>query len=702
MAGDLFDEAEIGARERIGSTVSKVGGDLLDEAEVVEGNIKELPASVQKKINDDERTKLFDAINADMGVLEKFAVGAGRGITTIGRAVGLADPEDPGTTEAFGRLKEDSTAASIGEIVGEAAPFLPLGVASGAIKSLAPRVAASVGIGAAEGAAITRGKGGGTTETIGGAGIGGVVAGGLEAISPVLGKLGGALFKRLGRTPKGPLLDDLGIPTEEFKKALADTNTNFSDLTKEAVEEVNIQGLDITQATRKARFESQGIPSTAGDITQDFRQQAAESRLLSQATDESGEALRGLRAQQSTAFEEEASKLVNELGVADDVGESIKDALSGRKKLLNKEKRDLYNSVFDANPDVKAVPIITDNISAALPDVDTLDDLSITSPEAVDKVKAAMARFGISVGEEADQILKDKKLTVQPLTAGNFERFRKTINAIERSDLTGAAKVITGPIKRALDEEGDLIADAIKASDVKGGEFIETLKQARSVTRQVKTEFSPQAITGRLVDVKRDGVTPIIESSKVVRELLRPTAPIENVQKVVESLSKAGKEGSKGLKDLQASVVMNALDNAFKAASRKTAGVQTVGGNQFAKSLTDLGEDKLKLIFKGNTKGLQRLKNLKQTALDITPADAATPKGSAPIILDAINAAGRMPGLAAVKQVAEFVVKAGADERAIRRAMNSRPAFKRAVTIVEQEFPALAAPLGVSFIVSEE
>jgi len=252
---------------------------------------------------------------------------------------------------------------------------------------------------------------------------------------------------------------------------------------------------------------------------------------------------------------------------------------------------------------------------------------------------------------------------------------------------------------RALDEEATLVGQAIDARKPSSGpidaNIVETLKEARGRVRTIKTEFSPQAISGRLIDTKRDGVTPVIEASRVTRQLLSPTAPIEDLKRTLQSLSKAGKKGGRAIKDLQASVILNALDDALNAPSRKTSGIQTIGGNQFAKSLEKFGDDKLDLLFKGNPKDLARLRGLKQTARDITPTSGAVPKGSAPVIMDMLKRTGRVPGLAPIMDAINLVVKAGADDRAVARALRSKPEARRILEALERDFPSLAVALAI-------
>ena len=470
----------------------------------------------------------------------------------------------------------------------------------------------------------------------------------------------------------------------------------FGQATREAAE----ARLDPTQLARQQRFEAQGIPATRGDITQAFTAQAEEARLISSATQEAGEPLRQLRLQQSEAFVGKVNELVDSLGVPSRTGDSLKEALSGRKKLLRKEKNALYKKVADTSPDIANAPIITDDIIAALPNPDTLEDIAIVGAN-VTGLKNALVRFGVDRSPAAIATFTEAGGTITPLTLGNFDRFRKLLGGLDRADQTGSMKVATGPIRRVLDEEAAFIDGAIKSANITDESIVSTLKEARGRVRELKTEFSPQAITGRLVDVKRDGVTPIIESSKVVNELLRASSPIENLERVVSSLSKSAK-GKKAIKDLQSNVVLDTLNAALRAPSRKTSGIETFGGNQFAKALDKFGDDKLELLFKTDKQALKTLRDLKQTGLDISPTAAAIPRGSAPVILDIMRRVGRAPGVASVIDVATFVAKAGADDRAVRRAFKANPEKAMLAKVVSRDFPNLAERLGIIVIVDDE
>lgn len=710
---DLLDELGSQSSERIGGNVKRIGGDLLDEAGIKSNNYEMLSPKLTARQATDEHIKLLDQINSDMTGFQKFLVGAGRGFTTVARGLGLADPEDPATKQAFERLSKDSMAASAGELVGESAPFLAAAPLAGAglttatgatiipaAQTLAGKIVGSTILGAAQGGILAHGKGADPVETMASAGVGGAVAGSIEALIPVLGKLGRAVFAKLGREPKGPLLTPDGTPTPELQKALQETGTSFDDLTKNAFALVNKPGVDANQAARAARFSDQGIPATQGDITQNFAQQATEQRLFSQAGNEASEPLRQMKLAQSEAFKSKVNELVDSLGVPDDVGASVKAALEGRKQLLQNQKSALYKKVAETAPETAKIPLFTDKIMESLPGKQELRRLSRLSGSQINAVDDLLVEFGINKTDDAVAAFTKAGGEITPLNIGNLEDFRAALNQIDRADSTGAASVAIGPIRAALDNESDIVAQSI--GNNAAGNVLDTLKQARQTVRTMKTEFSPQSITGRLIDVKRDGVTPVIEASRVTKELLKPgDAGIENLQRTLTSLRAAGDPGRKAIMDLQASTVLHALEASLKAPSRKVSGVETVGGDQFAKALNNLGEDKLKEIFKGNEKMLARLMNLKQTALDMSPAAAATPKGSAPVILDILNRAGSLPGLAAFRDAVNAVVRAGSDERAVRRAMNAKPAYKQVLTSFEKDFPAIASAIGVSAVVPQ-
>lgn len=659
-----------------------------------------------------EKEREFRALNDSMSTGEKFLVGIGKGMHTIGRGIGVLDDVHPSARQAGNMLTEDSGAAMAGDIAGMAAATLPamLPISGAGLKTygagrvlipaaekLLTRIGLGAITGATEGAVVARGEGGDADQTLAG-GVGGAAIGGaMEILIPVLGRMGSRVFNALGRKPKGALITAAGEPTEELLAALKESGTTFDALTDDAVEFIANQkpGAVADEVARLARFKSQGIRATKGDISQGFADQAAESRLLSMAQNDAAEPLRQYKLGQSNDFVKAVNDLVDGLGVPDEAGASIKSALAGRESLLRSQKNALYKQAAEMAPELNQVPIFGDAIIEALPDKRTLRRLSRMEGSQIRALQDMLVEFGLDTSDEAVEAFTKSGGEITPLTLGNLEDFRAGLNLISRADKTGAANVAVGPVLGALDGEADEIAKALADSGIDAGEeVLATLGAARSTTRQLKTEFSPNSVVGRLTGKKPDGFTPIVEASKVTKEIARQ--PVEQVQLTMSSLFKAGDEGKKAIADMQASVVLEALESALKAPSRKTAGIETVGGNQFAKYLDKFGDDRLAILFKGNEKALTALRGLKQTGLDMMPADRAVPKGSAPVILDALNRLGRAPGVAAVVEAASFVLRAGSDERAVAKAIAAKPEWVRAVSEMDRIAPNVVTALGLS------
>lgn len=654
----------------------------------------------------------FSQLAKEPGMFEAGAIAAGRGLTQLGRAVGLVEEADPAETAAFEALqKERPITTAIGEAVGEAAPFLLPGAGIGAIPSFAGRIVAATGLGLTEGGLISKSRG---EDVATGAGIGGVIAGGFEAVFPIIGRMGGKLIRKItGKAARGSVLDAAGRPSAELKQALDASGLSFDDLADEAIKTLKATkpGADPEQAARLARIQSLGAPATTGDVTQEFAQQAAEARLVESSADVLGDPLRTLRLEQSRAFKSQLDNQINKLGVSDEVGDSIKSALEGRKKLLTADKNKLYKQVAEASPDIKAAPIITDTIAEAIPADDILDDLAVTAGEgAIEKVDDLLVKFGINkTTEDVERFLsktfRGRAATIDPLNVGNFERFRKSLNAID--DPTGALSVYIGPVKRALDSEAGLIDDALRGAGITDESILAPLKEARGLVRQIKTEFSPEAISGRLIKAKRDGVTPLVESSKVFNELMGGQKAPELVERTIESLSKS-ESGKKAIGDLQARTIIDLLDNAFKAQTRKISGERVFGATAFNKRLEQIGERRLKAVFSTRPGVLKKIKEVGSVAGELTPPSGAVPKGSANAILDALNRTGimaitaKIPGGGLLVETIRTVVDKGASRKTLDAALKARPHIKKMATFIANDAPGLAAPLGIAFLTKEQ
>lgn len=649
--------------------------------------------------------------NEGLGPWGAFKVAAGRGFNTIGRGLGLAGKEDPLVTAHYNRLQELSPVSSgIGEIAGEAAPFAPLGVGVGAIRGTGARILAATGLGATEGATIAAGRGQSFNEILDTAGLGGVVAGGFEAAFPVLGRIGGEVVLRAtGRTPRGALFDSAGNPSTELTAALDKLGMSLNDLANETVFTLRMQkaGISPEEAARFARFQELGIPATRGNVTQDFAQQATEERLANTASLAASQPIRDIQLRQSEAFQNGITDMVNALGVTQETGGLVKEALTSLETGLKSNKNELYRRMAEESPHVMSMPIIPDQIRAALPDAAQMRRVSRIPGNTVDALNDLLVEFGIDSSSESVERFTRAGGEIIPLNLGNMEEFRAALNQLggsptAQSSGERAMSGIVGRLKGALDEEAEVLEQTLLAANPSQASVLEPLREARSIVARLKTEFSPQSIVGRLTDARPDGVTPVIEASRVYDSVLGPNQPIEYLERTVDALKESGAPGRAALNALQAEAVMRALDDALRAPSRKTSGIQTVGYPQFVRSLNKVGEDRLGILFSSNPQALQRLQMFRSAAEDIMPDARATPRGSAPVILDVMNRLGRSPGVAAFVDAVKFVVNAGSDERAVRRALESKPEMRRALTQIQNDYPSFAAAVGIPVLSLEE
>lgn len=634
----------------------------------------------------------------ERGGLETFAGSVGKGVANVARGLGLMDEAGQREKQRFAASEEAyPITTTAGEVIGEALPFAPLVVATGAIPAFGTRVAASTALGAAEGGIAALGRTGDAQRAGEAAGIGGLLGAGIEAALPSLGRLGSAIFRRVsGRQPAGALFDAAGQPTPEMAEALQKAGVSLQDLQQAALDDLMRlpAGSSPEQAARIAQFAQEGIPYTRGDITQSLPQQAMEARLAESASDPLAQPVRSMRLEQSEKFRGVLDEMVSKLGVPERTGESIKDALSGRKALMSTEKRELYKSAMEQAEQVGGVPVIPDNIRTAIPDERTTRRIERLVPQQAGALDDLLIEFGIKNAPDG------YKGAVDPLSLANFEDFRQAINAIERTDQTGTIKVLSGPIKQALDDEIGLAVDA--AGHAMPADLLATLQKARGVTRDIKTEFSPQAMAGRLIDVKRDGVTPVVEASTVSRRLLGPAGTVEDMKRTMQSLAKSGDKGKQAIGDLQAAAIMDIMEAAFGATSRKIDGVPTLGHAAFQKALKKIGDPKLNILFSNNKDALSRLKNLGKIAGNIQAQAGAIPKGSASVILDSLNKMGimgissKIPGAGLLLDVVDTAAKNAGTKQAVKQALDAKPDQLKMAIQIDRNYPALAQALGIA------
>jgi len=193
------------------------------------------------------------------------------------------------------------------------------------------------------------------------------------------------------------------------------------------------------------RSEETGIPLTAGEASKStpegFSQLKAEQFLLEQSG-EAGDLMRTIKLNQSR----EIKKYLEGLSPEDsgDVGAVVKQAIESRESAVKANRLNAYNQLAEVSKDAD-VGISGQPIRDAMPDAGEFRDFSAINPGQHKALTNLLAEFGL--GRSIDGV------PVEQLTVSNFERFRKRLNAIEKSDKEGNTSRIIGPIRKAADAE---------------------------------------------------------------------------------------------------------------------------------------------------------------------------------------------------------------------------------------------------------
>ena len=634
----------------------------------------------------------------------RFAEGTNAGLRNVGRGVGAVDQLSPEALAVERQKADDSIAYTAGELFGEVAPFVAPATWAAKITSLVPRVLFSGFIGGSEGNIVSRGRGQSAQDTRQATAIGGGLASVLEVAAPIIGRVLNSIITRVGAVPKDlPLVDGSLNATPELIKVLDDNGLKIEDIHEGVMKEIQ-GGANPIQAERAARLRTQGIPATRGQITQDDILLGREEMLLQRTDDAGAQIAAPLRARRdgaSEAFERNAQEMIDELGLPDSdqvFGDNVKKALTQREKLLIKDKNKLYQLAAEADPELVGVPIVPDNIAAAIPDMATMKRLGRIEGGQIKAFDDLMVEFGLDqTPARVEKFLKDPEAVISPLTFKNFEDFRAGLNQISRADQSGAANVAINPVLDVLDKELDTAFEAISQSPNIAGDTLEIIKQARSKVRELKVEFDPKGTVKKLIDFKKGGNMPTVESSEVYKMITKGS--IESVDRIMSSLSKAN-GGARAIKDLQASVILEALENAMGAASNKgAAGQQLFSPTVFVNALKKLdGKDgKIKSIFRDDPAMYKQLMDLEKSAREFITPSTTKPKGSAPYVDTVIGILGGARALPVIKHVADTV---GTGTQ-VKKSLDTSPQRMKTIEYISREYPSLASVLGVGVITGE-
>jgi len=512
---------------------------------------------------------------AEVGPLEAAAIGAGRGLTTIGRGLGLAEPEDPATAQAIAALKEQRPIVTgAGEIAGEAAPFLLPGAGLGAIAGIGARAAATGALGAAEGVLIARGQDATAEEQAITGGIGGVAAGVAELVLPRIGRIGGELIRRvLKKAPEDAVVDAAGVPSTELQQALSESGQTFEDLTQQAQAELRGQAVEPADAARKAFLESQGLTPTRAQVTRG----AEDFQLQQEAAKTSGRVRAALEGQEAILTSRFDNQILETGGqVAGDVSTPT-EAIVNKASVLDAEIGELYKQAREAAPGEQNVRF------NAL--TKKLRDLAPSNRRAGGNIEAVVGDM------QAKGILDSNMKIIGKVDVETAEDLRKLTNELfDAQNPFGNAKL--REIKNALDD------DVFRAA---GGDVF---KQARASKAKFERDLSRAGLSkfdSRKANLVRDVLENKINPDAFVNDTVfskkwrsEDIAQLKKYLLTGTPIQKA--EGRQAWNDLRAETLDTIKNRAF-IGPEDAAGNKALSRDKLQKAIQSIGNAKLKLIF---------------------------------------------------------------------------------------------------------
>ena len=632
-----------------------------------------LPEQLQPpQTAEQEQNQLFKEQAKDQSLIDSLLVSAGRGLTTVGRGVGLVEPEDKLEKQAFSALKEERPVSTFaGEVIGESAPFLVPGLGIGAIASTPARILATTALGATESGVITSGAGGQEIDIIQASGIGGVVAGTLDLVLPRISRLGGALVRRvLGKSPKGALVTPDGVPTPELQNALDQSGLSFEDLTSQAQKE--IQDLPVgsspEQTARVAAFKtvSPELNPTKAQITRDATdfQAQQESFKVSGVTRDAIE-------EQERVLSNRFNQLISETdGVPVNSNSPVFDAITNKSITLDNEIGALYRQARELAPDAKNV-----HFGSVVKVLKETQSTKSIDNGLWDAVRAEL---------RAKKIIDKKGKIIGTVDVETAENVRKFINQLHTST-NGVGRTTSHVLKNAIDD------DVFRVS---GDDIFKAGRQAKRRFEQGLSKAKINKFDKNTKSLVRDILENKIDPDQLVdKTVFSKGVRASELQQVKDFLATGTPDqisaGNQAWNDLRAETLQKMKEIAFTGGDDKA-----ITRASLERALNRVGKDKLRVLFK--PKELKFLEDLKLVT-ELREPKRGTFTGEGPSAQAIKNLSKRLEDLPAIGAfIKNFTV-----DRQGRVVINPAPSIaKPQPKIINQLSPA-AGVSGAAVVTNE-
>jgi hypothetical protein len=501
----------------------------------------------------------LDDLVESVGPVESAMISAGKTVADLGRFI-TGGEESPIEKQALSQLREKRP---ITTAVGQALPFVVPGVGVANITSLPSRVLAAGTLGAAEGATIAAGT---DKDILKASSIGAFVGGGLELAFPLVGRLGGALFRRItGRLPKAPIVDSLGEPSKEFLQALEKKNMNFSSFIQSAGDDPK---LDEFMEARRIFLEENSLTPLRAQVTGD----ASDFQSQQELAKVSGRVRTALEVQEDVLTGKFNNAITATGGTANPSNSPVFDFIGDKAIDLDAAISNAYKSAREIAGDTKMVK--ADELIKELRRIAGTD-------QASNGVASAVRSFIKDKG-----IITGKKLkTDARFSPSVAEALRQDINSLYKSS-SDFGKQQLASLKDALDND--------VARDV--GQDIFT--DARAMKAKFEGDLNRAKVNkfdNRNVNLLRSILENKISPETFLDDaVLRKSVRSTDIQQVKDYLLlDENPAGVAAWNDLRA----EAMQRIATAAMPEVAGKGALSRSAMEKIITRFGDNKLKVLF---------------------------------------------------------------------------------------------------------
>ena len=530
-----------------------------------------------------------------MNPLDAAFIAAGGGFANVMRGIGVMDQPDAREIEAKQQLETAfPTATTVGEVAGEAAPFIAPGMGVAGIASTPLRVAGTALLGGAEGQIITRGAGGNVEDQILAAGIGSTIAGAMELGVPVLGRVGGKIYRRIaGRSPKSAVVDAAGNPSDEFIAALRSEGLEFQDVVDDTVKELRRQSVDPEQASRKAFLESQGLAGDAAPTRAQISRSVDDFAMQQEALKSSGRVEKRLAAQDRVLTSRFDEAIEETAGNPFAPVSSVNESLLNKANVLDAEIGRLYKEARELAPGDKVVRF--DALAKKIKELAPLNDRAGGNVRAV---------FGTMQGKG---LLDDNLAPTGRISVDQAEtQIRQLMNTLYDQNISGGdiKNTVLRQMKDALDE------------DVFSAVGDDMFNQARSAKHNFEKELTRAKISkfdSRKKNIVRDmlenkdSVNPEVFTNNVVFGKSWRSTDLEQLKDYITTEG----HGKAAWNDLRADVLQKIKERSF-IGPEDGDGFQSLSRDKISKAIAAVGDNKLEVLF--SPEEISFLKNMERVA----------------------------------------------------------------------------------------